>query len=74
MMNHIRLEKKGLRGLAVAESFRESDKTSTLAGVVMRRDFVIDGFVLGSTTLEGDDSTDEIISMYENSHERILVL
>lgn len=64
-MNHIRLEKKGLRGLAVAESFRESDKTSTLAGVVMRRDFVIDGFVLGSTTLEGDDSTDEIISMYE---------
>lgn len=65
MMNHIRLEKKGLRGLAVAESFRESDKTSTLAGVVMRRDFVIDGFVLGSTTLEGDDSTDEIISMYE---------
>ncbi|MDE1861751.1 MAG: DUF99 family protein [Thaumarchaeota archaeon] len=64
-MNHIRLEKKGLRGLAVAESFRESDKTSTLAGVVMRRDLVIDGFVLGSTTLEGDDSTDEIISMYE---------
>ncbi len=64
-MNHIRLEKKGLRGLAIAESFHETDKESRLAGVVMRRDFVIDGFIFGKTTLEGDDATDSIISMYE---------
>ncbi len=64
-MNHIHLEKKGLRGLAVAESFRETDMTSNLAGVVMRRDFVIDGFVFGKATIEGDDATNVILSMYE---------
>lgn len=64
-MNHLRLEKKGLRGLAIAESFRETDLKSKLAGVVMRRDFVIDGFVFGNATIEGDDATDVIISMYE---------
>ncbi len=63
-MNHIHLEKKGLRGLAIAESFRQGDKTSRLAGVVMRRDFVIDGFVLGQCTIEGDDATDSILTMY----------
>ncbi len=64
-MNHLRLEKKGLRGLAIAESFRETDLKSKLAGVVMRRDFVIDGFVFGNATIEGDDATDAMISMYE---------
>ncbi len=64
-MNHIRLEKKGLRGLAIAESFREAGHISILSGVVMRRDFVIDGFVFGKATLEGDDATDAITSMYE---------
>ena len=54
-----------MRGLAVAESFREVDKTSVLAGIVMRRDFVIDGFVLGRATIGADDATDAIISMYE---------
>ncbi|MFZ1077448.1 MAG: DUF99 family protein [Nitrosotalea sp.] len=64
-MNHLRLEKKGLRGLAIAESFQETDLKSKLAGVVMRRDFVIDGFVFGKATIEGDDATDAMISMYE---------
>ena len=63
-MNHIRLEKKGLRGLAIAESFRETDTTSKLAGIVMRRDFIIDGFVFGHAKIEGDDSTDSILTMY----------
>ena len=31
----------------------------------MRRDFVIDGFVFGNATIEGDDATDAMISMYE---------
>lgn len=64
-MNHLHIEKKGLRGLAIAESFRESDKISTLAGVVMRRDFIIDGFVLGHATIEGDDATDSVLQMYD---------
>ena len=63
-MNHIRLEKKGLRGIAIAESFRDTDTTSKLAGVVMRRDFIIDGFVFGHAKLEGDDATESILTMY----------
>lgn len=64
-MNHLHLEKKGLRGLAIAESFRETGTSSSLAGIVMRRDFVLDGFVFGRATIGGDDATDKIISMYE---------
>lgn len=64
-MNHLHIEKKGLRGLAIAESFRQEDKRSTLAGVVMRRDFIIDGFVFGQATIEGDDATEAILQMYK---------
>ncbi len=64
-MRNLRLEKKGLRGLAIAESFTQNSKKSVLAGIVMRRDFVIDGFVFGSATISGDDATDEILKMYE---------
>jgi uncharacterized protein len=64
-MRNLRLEKKGLRGLAIAESFMQESEKSVLAGIVMRRDFVIDGFVFGSTTISGNDATDEIIKMYE---------
>jgi hypothetical protein len=63
-MRNLHLEKKGLRGLAIAESFTQNSKKSILAGVVMRRDFVIDGFVFGHTTIGGDDATDEILRMY----------
>lgn len=58
------LEKKGLRGLAIAESFKQGDIFSRLAGVVIRRDFLIDGFVFGNCTVEGDDATDAILDMY----------
>ena len=64
-MRNLHLEKKGLRGLAIAESFTLDSKKSVLAGIVMRRDFVIDGFVFGKATLEGNDATDEILSMYK---------
>lgn len=64
-MRHLRLEKQGLRGLAVAESFTQSSEKSVLAGIVMRRDFIIDGFVFGHTTISGDDATNEILQMYE---------
>jgi endonuclease V-like protein UPF0215 family len=39
---------------------------STLAGVVMRRDLVVDGFAFGRVTVAGDDATDEILSMYSS--------
>ena len=64
-MKSLHLEKKGLRGLGIAESFSQNSKKSILAGVVMRRDFVIDGFTFGNATLSGDDATDEILKMYK---------
>ena len=65
MMRSLHLEKRGLRGLAVAESFRQDSKRSVMAGVVMSRDLVVDGFVFGAATIGGDDATQEIIRMYE---------
>ncbi|MGD8299295.1 MAG: DUF99 family protein, partial [Nitrosopumilaceae archaeon] len=56
-MRPLHLEKKGLRGLAIAESFNQNSKKSILSGLIMRRDFVIDGFVFGTATLDGDDAT-----------------
>ena len=61
----LRLEKKGIRVLGIAESFEKgvSDK-AVLAGVVMRSDLIIDGIVLGRCTVGGMDATDSIIEMY----------
>jgi endonuclease V-like protein UPF0215 family len=59
-------EKKGIRVLGIAESFKKSSKRSTLAGVVMRRDLVVDGMVFGGATIGGDDATDNIISMHRS--------
>ena len=65
-MRPLHLEKKGLRGLAIAESFRQNSEKSILSGIVMRRDFLIDGFVFGTTTINGDDATGTILQMYED--------
>ncbi len=65
-MRSLHLEKKGLRGLAIAESFKQNSQKSVFAGVVMRRDFVIDGFVFGGATLKGDDATDAVLEMYDD--------
>ena len=64
-MRRLHLEKKGIRGLAIAESFKHDSQKSVLAGVIISSDLVIDGFVLGGATIKGDDATDEIISMYQ---------
>ena len=64
-MRHLHLEKKGIRGLAVAESFSQTSKKSVLVGIVMSTDLVIDGFVMGHTTVGGDDATDAILTMHE---------
>lgn len=56
------LQKKGLRALGIAESY--SGRTvSTLAGVVMRKDLRIDGFVFGTVTVGGMDATGVIRGM-----------
>ena len=47
-MRSLHLEKKGIRGLAIAESFRQNSEKSILSGVIMSNDFVIDGFVFGN--------------------------
>jgi len=59
-------EKKGIRVLGIAESFKKSNKRSTLAGVVMRRDLIIDGMVFAGAEVGGDDATDSIISMHQS--------
>ncbi|MEM0287031.1 MAG: DUF99 family protein [Nitrososphaerota archaeon] len=63
--------KKGIRVLGIAESFDPSkDKKSTIAGVVMRKDLVIDGVSLETATLGGDDATKSVISLYKSFHRR----
>ena len=63
---NLNLEKKGLRVFAVAESFRKFNIKSTLAGVVMRRDLIIDGAIFGTATLGGSDSTENILCMFKS--------
>jgi uncharacterized protein len=57
-------EKKGVRVFGVAESFTKNSRFSTLGGVVLRRDMLLDGVVLGRTLIGGDDATKQIISMF----------
>ncbi len=57
--------KKGIRCLGVAESFRlGSLPWSVFAGVVMRKDMLIDGMSISLATVGGDDATDAIIDLY----------
>lgn len=60
----IHLNKKGIRVLGVAESFRQPARRSLLAGVVMRGDFVVDGVGFGRTSVGGDDATRTVASLY----------
>ena len=65
-MVRLHTEKRGIRGLAIAESYAPDNKISMLAGVVMRSDHVVDGFAIGQATVSGDDATDAITEMYKN--------
>ncbi|MBM3897142.1 MAG: DUF99 family protein [Thaumarchaeota archaeon] len=63
----IHLEKKAIRALGIAECFRKSvSEKSVLAGVVIRSDLIMDGCIYGHATLEGDDATENILSMYKS--------
>ncbi len=62
----IHVEKKGIRALGIAESFRKGiGSKSILAGVVMRSDLIIDGFVFGKATIGGNDATHSLIQMFK---------
>ena len=60
----LHLNKPGIRAVGVAESFRPGQKKSTLAGVVMRSDLVVDGLAVGRTSVGGDDASSSIWSLY----------
>ncbi len=60
----LHLNKPGIRALGVAESFRQGEKRSVLAGVVMRSDFIVDGIAFGRTAVGGDDATYSIASLF----------
>jgi endonuclease V-like protein UPF0215 family len=72
LIKHVHVEKKAIRALGVAESFRKGNVSSSsnnnnkaiLAGVVMRSDLVIDGMVYGYSTIRGMDATESILNMY----------
>src|SRR5690606_2902106 len=61
-----RTMKRGMRVLGIAESFTKGSMFSKLAGIVMRRDLIIDGMIFGNVTIEGDDATQSILSMYRS--------
>ncbi|MEM0117658.1 MAG: DUF99 family protein [Conexivisphaerales archaeon] len=66
-MRRIHPFKSGIRALGIAESFDpKRDTKSLLAGVVMRKDFIIDGFSFIRTSVGGDDSTSKIIQLYHS--------
>ena len=56
------IPKKGLRALGIAESYT-GRSVSKLAGVVMRKDLRIDGFIFSTVTVGGMDATASVLRM-----------
>jgi len=55
----LQVHKKAVRALGVSESFVKGiSEKSVLAGVVMRADMAIDGFVFSKATVGGMDATE----------------
>ncbi len=67
-MKRLHIEKKAIRALGVAESFKKSEKQSVLAGAVMRGDLVIDGVGYAMATVKGDDATDAVLKLHAGLH------
>ena len=57
--------KKGFRALGVAESFVRSYPKSVLAGVVMRRDLIVDGVAIATATVGGLDATEAVLEIFK---------
>ncbi len=63
----VHLEKRGIRAMGIAESSRPlGTKKSILCSIVMRSDLIIDGCIFGHATVGGNDSTENIITMFNN--------
>ena len=63
----LHVHKRGFRTLGISESFIKGvSEKSILAGVVMRADMMIDGFVFSRATVGGMDATDKILEMYKS--------
>ena len=62
----LHINKKGIRVLGIAESFRREEEKSVLAGVVMRSDFFIDGVAFAKITVGGMDATEGILHIFES--------
>jgi endonuclease V-like protein UPF0215 family len=58
------IPKKGLRALGIAESYT-GRSVSRLAGVVMRKDLRIDGFIFSTVTVGGMDATASVLRMVD---------
>jgi len=58
------LGKKAIRALGIAESFVLQYPKSILCGVVCRSDGIVDGVVVDTCTVGGDDATESIIRMF----------
>ena len=59
-------EKKGIRVLGITESFRKTSILFYACRNSNARDLIIDGIVFGNATIEGNDSTQNILSMYRS--------
>ena len=63
------LGKPGLRVLGIAESYAGREH-STLAGLVMRRDRVIDGIAFSRIAVGGMDATEGVLAIYRELDRR----
>ncbi len=62
----LHLNKKGIRVLCIAESFRRGHDKSVLAGVVMRSDLIIDGVAFDEITVGGMDATEGVLRVFDS--------
>ena len=63
------IPKKGLRALGIAESY-SGRLCSSLCGVVMRKDLLIDGFAFAPVTVGGMDATGAVLSIFNGLNRR----
>jgi len=63
----LKLEKKAIRTLGIAESFKRGVfEKSLLCGVVMRSDLIVDGVGVSFATVGGEDATDAILELFRS--------
>lgn len=62
----LHINKKGIRVLGIAESFKRDYDKSVLAGVVMRSDWIIDGVAFDEITVGGMDATEGVLRVFDS--------